>query len=196
MKSVLNIQWKDWAEAPILWPPEVKSQYIGKDPDAGKDQRQEKGATEDEMVGWHHWLGRDEFGQTQIRWRTGKLGVMQSMGSQSRTWLSNWTITLSTLITIQEYLCLIFLSWLLVIMWFLSIPAEINQAPFYLTKGESELISGFNSEHVAGLFALFFLAEYSNITIINIFFTILFIGAFHNPHNPEIYSILLPKSSS
>ena len=43
------------AEAPILWPPDVKSQLIGKDPDAGKDRRQkEKGVTEDEIVGWLH----------------------------------------------------------------------------------------------------------------------------------------------
>ena len=43
------------AEAPILWPPDVKSQFIRKDPDAGKDRRrEEKGMTEDEMVGWHH----------------------------------------------------------------------------------------------------------------------------------------------
>ena len=43
------------AEAPILWPPDAKSQLIGKDPDAGKDLGQEeKGATEDERVGWHH----------------------------------------------------------------------------------------------------------------------------------------------
>ena len=43
------------AEAPILWPPAVKSCLIGKDPDAGKDGRQEeKGTTEDEMVGWRH----------------------------------------------------------------------------------------------------------------------------------------------
>ena len=42
------------AEAPILWPPVAKSQLIGKDPDAEKDRRQEKGTTEDEMVGWHH----------------------------------------------------------------------------------------------------------------------------------------------
>ena len=42
------------AEAPKLWPPDVKSQHIGKDPHAGKDWRQEKGMTEDEMVGWHH----------------------------------------------------------------------------------------------------------------------------------------------
>ena len=42
-------------EAPILWPPDAKGQLIGKDPDAGKDRRQEvKETTEDEMVGWHH----------------------------------------------------------------------------------------------------------------------------------------------
>ena len=43
------------AETSILWPPDAKSQLIGKDPDAGKDLRQEEeGTTEDEMVGWHH----------------------------------------------------------------------------------------------------------------------------------------------
>ena len=49
------------AEAPILWPPDVKSQLTGKDPDAGKDRGQEeKGETEDEMVGWHHRLNGRE----------------------------------------------------------------------------------------------------------------------------------------
>ena len=49
------------AEAPILWPPDVKSSLTGKDPDAGKDCRQEeKGMTEDEKVGWHHWLSGRE----------------------------------------------------------------------------------------------------------------------------------------
>jgi len=52
------------AEAPILWPPDVKSQLIGKDPDAGKDWRQkEKGPTEDKIVEWHHWLNGHEFEQ-------------------------------------------------------------------------------------------------------------------------------------
>jgi len=46
-----------------FWPPDAKSQFIGKDPDAGKDWRQEKGATEVEMIGWHHWLDRHEFEQ-------------------------------------------------------------------------------------------------------------------------------------
>ena len=55
----------DAAEAPILWPPDVKSQLIGKDPDTGKDWRQkEKGVTEDEMVGSHQQLNVYEFEQT------------------------------------------------------------------------------------------------------------------------------------
>ena len=50
------------AETPILWPPDVKSQLSGKDPDAGKDGGQEeKGTTEDEMIGWHHPLNGHEF---------------------------------------------------------------------------------------------------------------------------------------
>ena len=52
------------AEAPILWPPDVKSRLIRKGPDAGKDWKQEeKGMTEDEMVGWHHWLNGHELEQ-------------------------------------------------------------------------------------------------------------------------------------
>ena len=53
------------AEAPILWPPDVKSWLTGKDPHAGKDwEQEEKGMTEDEMVGWHLWLNGHEFEQT------------------------------------------------------------------------------------------------------------------------------------
>ena len=48
------------AETPVLWPPHVKSGLTGKDPDAGRDWGQEKGTTEDEMVGWHHRLDRHE----------------------------------------------------------------------------------------------------------------------------------------
>ena len=55
------------AETPILWPPDVKSWLIGKDPDAGKDWGQkEKGTIEDEMVGWHHWLNGHGF-----KWTSG-----------------------------------------------------------------------------------------------------------------------------
>ena len=53
------------AATPIFWPPHVKNWLIGKDPDAGKDWRQEKkGLTEDEMVGWHYWLDGHGFEQT------------------------------------------------------------------------------------------------------------------------------------
>ena len=52
------------AEAPIFWPPDVKSRFTGKNSDAGKDGRQKKGAAEKELVGWHHGLNRHEFEQT------------------------------------------------------------------------------------------------------------------------------------
>ena len=52
------------AETPILCPPDAKNWLLGKDPDAGKDWRQEeKGSTEDEMIGWHHWFNEHEFEQ-------------------------------------------------------------------------------------------------------------------------------------
>ena len=68
-------------EAPILWPPDSKSQLTGKNPDAGQDWRQkEKRAAEDEMVGWHHQLR--VWANSRRWWRTGKPGVLQSMGLQ------------------------------------------------------------------------------------------------------------------
>ena len=55
----------DEAETPILWAPDAKNWLIEKDPDAGKDWKQEeKGTIEDEMVGWHHWLNGHESEQT------------------------------------------------------------------------------------------------------------------------------------
>ena len=63
------------AEAPGLWPLDLKNWFIVKDPEAGKDWRQEeKWTTEDEMVGWHHWLDGHEFEQA--------LGVGDGQGSQ------------------------------------------------------------------------------------------------------------------
>ena len=71
------------AEATIFLPPDAKSQLTGKYPDSGKDWGQEeKGATEGEIVGWHHQLNGHEFEQTGRQWRTGKPGVLQFMGSQ------------------------------------------------------------------------------------------------------------------
>lgn len=103
--------------------------------------------------------------------------------------LINGSFTLSTLITTQEHLWLIFPTWPLAIIWFISTLAETNRAPFDLAEGESELVSGFNVEYAAGPFALFFLAEYTNIIIINALTTILFFGAFHNPYIPELYTV-------
>ena len=69
------------AETPILWPPDAKSWLIGKDPDAGKDWGQEEnGTTEDEMVGWHHWLNGHGFGWTP--------GVGDGQGGLA--WCGSW----------------------------------------------------------------------------------------------------------
>ena len=69
-------------EAPKLWPPDAKNWLIRKDPDAGKDGRQkEKGMTEDEMVGWHHWLDGHELSKVwelvmdREAWRAAVYGV-------------------------------------------------------------------------------------------------------------------------
>ena len=68
------------AQTPILWPPDAKNWLIGKDPDAGKDWRQEE--TEDEMVGWHHWLNGQVWINSRSWWWTGRPGVLQPMGLQ------------------------------------------------------------------------------------------------------------------
>ena len=69
------------AEVPILWPSDGKSWLIWKDPDAGKDWRwEEKGTTEDEMVGWHHWLNGHEFEHTPG----------EGEGQGSLVWCSPW----------------------------------------------------------------------------------------------------------
>ena len=81
------------AETPILWPPDVKNWLIGKDPDVGKDWRwEEKGTTEDEMVGWHHWIYGHEFelAPDLVMDREVWHAVVQGV-TKSWTWLSNWT---------------------------------------------------------------------------------------------------------
>ena len=73
------------AETPILWPPDVKSWLIGKDPDAGKDWRwEEKGTTEDEMFWWHHQLSEHKFEQALID-SEGQGSLAYSMESQMVT---------------------------------------------------------------------------------------------------------------
>ena len=84
------------AETPTLWLPDVQNWLTGKDPVAGKDGgHQEKGTTEDEMVGWHHQLNRHECeqasGDSEDReaWQAAVNGIAESW-----TWLSEWTIDL------------------------------------------------------------------------------------------------------
>nr|YP_009352189.1 NADH dehydrogenase subunit 1 [Haematopus ostralegus]AQX44454.1 NADH dehydrogenase subunit 1 [Haematopus ostralegus]QKY75002.1 NADH dehydrogenase subunit 1 [Haematopus ostralegus] len=98
--------------------------------------------------------------------------------------------TLNTLSTTQEPLYLIFSSWPLAMMWYISTLAETNRAPFDLTEGESELVSGFNVEYAAGPFALFFLAEYANIMLMNTLTTILFL----NPSTLNLPQELFPMA--
>ena len=112
--------WRTDVEAAIFWPPHVKSWLIWKCPDAGKDWRQkEKGMTEDEMVGWHHWLNGHEFVQA--------LGVGDGQGSLAcccpwdwreldmTEWL-NWLINWEEQNLTQCWICLFYsnlwFSWL------------------------------------------------------------------------------------
>ena len=86
------------AEAPILWPPDAKNWLITKDPDAGKDWRQEeKGTTEDELVGWDHWLNGHDFEKALgVGDRQGSLARCSPWGhrkSDTTEWL-NWTMEL------------------------------------------------------------------------------------------------------
>nr|QAB45878.1 NADH dehydrogenase subunit 1 [Callosciurus notatus] len=102
--------------------------------------------------------------------------------------LMNGSFTLSTLITTQESIWLLLPTWPLAMMWFISTLAETNRAPFDLAEGESELVSGFNVEYAAGPFALFFVAEYANIIMMNALTTTLFLGALLNPMSPESFT--------
>ena len=85
--------WSIGAEAPVLWPPDVKSWLTEKDPDARKDWRQEeKGMTEDEMVGWRHWLNGHEFEHALGEGKgQGSLGCCSLGVTKSWTQLSNLT---------------------------------------------------------------------------------------------------------
>ena len=81
------------AEAPMLWPPDTRSSFIGKDPDAGKDWREER---RQQRVRWLDGIS-DSLDMSSCNsgtwWRIGKFDVLQFMGLQSRTLLSNWPTT-------------------------------------------------------------------------------------------------------
>ena len=101
------------AKAPILWPPDAKNWLIGKDPDAGKDWGwEEKGTTEDEMVGWLHSLTRWTWVWVNYRswWWTEKPGVLQSMGLQRVR--HNWATELNYCLTSAQLTVLLdLLKW-------------------------------------------------------------------------------------
>nr|AAL16539.1 NADH dehydrogenase subunit 1 [Mogurnda adspersa] len=99
--------------------------------------------------------------------------------------------TLQTFSTAQESVWLMLPAWPLAAMWYISTLAETNRAPFDLTEGESELVSGFNVEYAGGPFALFFLAEYANILLMNTLSAILFLGTSYLHHMPEITTMNL-----
>ena len=81
------------AETPILWPPHAKSWLLGKDPDARKNWREaEKGTTEEEMVGWHHWLDVLDREALGVRDRQGRLVCHSASGHRVR---HNWVIELN-----------------------------------------------------------------------------------------------------
>nr|YP_009776984.1 NADH dehydrogenase subunit 1 [Benthosema pterotum]QJA27735.1 NADH dehydrogenase subunit 1 [Benthosema pterotum] len=96
------------------------------------------------------------------------------------------SFSLQTFNSAQETIWLAIPAWPLAAMWYISTLAETNRAPFDLTEGESELVSGFNVEYAGGPFALFFLAEYANILLMNTLSTILFLGSHHMPTIPEL----------
>ena len=81
------------AETPILWPPDAMSWLIWKDPDAGKDWRQEEtGMTEDEMAGWYHWVDGHEFEQAPgVGDGQGSLVCCSPWVTKSQTRLRDWT---------------------------------------------------------------------------------------------------------
>nr|WNH24148.1 NADH dehydrogenase subunit 1 [Iracundus signifer] len=93
---------------------------------------------------------------------------------------------LQTFSIAQEAIWLLFPAWPLAAVWYVSTVAETNRAPFDLTEGESELVSGFNVEYAGGPFALFFLAEYANILLMNTLSAALFLGASHIPAFPGL----------
>nr|YP_003412057.1 NADH dehydrogenase subunit 1 [Mylocheilus caurinus]UXB57223.1 NADH dehydrogenase subunit 1 [Mylocheilus caurinus]BAI67683.1 NADH dehydrogenase subunit-1 [Mylocheilus caurinus] len=97
--------------------------------------------------------------------------------------------TLQTFNTAQESVWLLAPAWPLAAMWYISTLAETNRAPFDLTEGESELVSGFNVEYAGGPFALFFLAEYANILLMNTLSAVLFLGTSYFPGAPELATI-------
>ena len=107
------------AEGPIVWPPDAKTQVIGKDPDAGEDWRQaQKGTTKDKMIGWNHWLNAHEFEQAPgdgegqgclaccSSWCCKELDTNEQLNNKKTDWAISVMITiLNPTGTLQERHC-------------------------------------------------------------------------------------------
>nr|YP_009183419.1 NADH dehydrogenase subunit 1 [Danio margaritatus]ALM87965.1 NADH dehydrogenase subunit 1 [Danio margaritatus] len=104
--------------------------------------------------------------------------------------------TLQTFNITEESIWLLIPPSPLAALWYHTTLAESNRAPFDETEGESELVSGFNVEYAGGPFALFFLAEYANILLINTVWAVLFLGASHIPNFPELTTINLMHNAA
>ena len=120
------------AETLVLWPPHANSWLIGKDSDAGRDRGQEeKGMTEDEMAGWHHWLdGHWVRVNPRSWWWTGRPGMLRFMGLQRvrHDWATelNWTELSSITISIFTWTLFPFFFAAPVLLNLFSIPYRIG----------------------------------------------------------------------
>ena len=97
------------AEASVLWPPDAKNWLTGKDPEAGKDWRWEKGMTENEMVGWHHWLVGHEFEKVPgVGDGQGSLTCYSPWGCKESDMTTGKTIALIIWVFVSKVISLLF----------------------------------------------------------------------------------------
>nr|UBD07408.1 NADH dehydrogenase subunit 1 [Synapturanus sp. USNM 588794] len=105
------------------------------------------------------------------------------------------TFTVSNFISTQLTMWLLIPLWPITMMWYASTMAETNRAPFDLSEGESELVSGFNVEYASGPFAMFMLTEYTNILTMNTLSTIMFLSPSYPSTFIQTSSIMLKSSA-
>ena len=106
--------------------------------------------------------------------------------------ISSGSLNLGFIFSIQAFVGYFLLPiWPLAFIYFVSMLAETNRAPFDLSEGESELVSGYNVEYSSMAFALFFLAEYSHIIFSSFLFVILFMGGLSTYYSYDIINVLI-----